>query len=245
MKKLFIITVLVLSCILSGCGKKTEEKKAEEEKIKTVRLDLDKKENEETTDLEKENVVKEANENKAEQKNTAKEQSTTPNSTANTTKTDTKKETVQDTPSTKETGDYIGTIASPLPPKDGTYRISRNPDCSDYIVIHVTNYDAANFRFYLTKAFPNPDPENFFKEALIFREHIAHYNGNGYYEYKGKDYHLYFRYTVEQNEVELPANHHLEVYGLDKLFRASDYSDSISYNGISGNMFIYGAPFAG
>lgn len=42
MKKLFIITVLVLSCILSGCGKK-QKKKAEEEKIKTVRLDLDKK----------------------------------------------------------------------------------------------------------------------------------------------------------------------------------------------------------
>lgn len=130
------------------------------------------------------------------------------------------------------TGDYIGYIACPLPPLDTIYSISRLDDHCKCIFIHVTNIDNANFKFYITNATLVPG-DNIY-EDVIFLEHIAHYNGAGYYEYIGQEYHLYFKY----NDLGMNASYKvLEVYGLDKLFIPSEYNETMQYNGITGNLF--------
>lgn len=139
-------------------------------------------------------------------------------------------ETVE--PSIDMSGDYIGDIVCPLPPLDTTYIISRLDDYCKCIFIHVTNIDNANFKFYITNATLVPGDDIY--EDVIFLEHIAHYNGAGYYEYIGQDYHLYFKY----NDLGINASYKvLEVYGLENLYNPYEYNETMQYNGITGNLF--------
>lgn len=157
----------------------------------------------------------------------------------NTSESNSETPTVEDT-----TGDYMGNIESPLPPDDSSYTIYNSDDHNDCIALYVSNVDKANIKFYIVKALFN---EETFKseESKIFDEHIAHYNGDGYYEYVDKEYHLYFKYADSKEEPELPGNKTVEVYGLEGLYKLSQYGEVLSYNGINGNRFTMNVPFAG
>lgn len=137
--------------------------------------------------------------------------------------------------------DYVGSIDAPRQPKADSYRISNNKNPKEEILVYVKNIDKGNFKFRLTKA--TRDKSGKVKESLIFKEHIAHYNGKGYYEFKGKDYHLYFKY--DEGKGQVIGDYSLSVYGLNKLFSNKKYSDPVSYKGIGGNKFIWGLPFTG
>ena len=142
------------------------------------------------------------------------------------------------------TGDYIGSIPCPAPPlNDCPFTAYDKDNPQECIVIYVENIDDANFKFHLTRAVQDGADGNF-SEETIFNEHIAHYNGEGYYEYIGKDYHLYFKY---RDEGELYANKLLDVYGLGELYNTGQYGnhDEIFYNNISGTTFTMNYPFAG
>lgn len=139
-------------------------------------------------------------------------------------------------------GDYIGTISCPLPPKDESYTVYNRDNSSECIALYIHNIDSANFRFHLTRA--TFDQETFEQtEDLIFKEHIAHYNGDGYYEYIGKSYHLYFKYN--QGSGRAAAENKVEVYGLDTLFDQNSFGETAQYKGISGSLFLMNAPFTG
>ncbi len=179
----------------------------------------------------------------------------------------TTEDTTEDTSNTEETtakpeeldksGDYMGNIDSPLQPRDTTYRTcTMAPEEEKWIVLHITNIDNANFKFYLTEAVWKEGEEQGngkplteqYTENVIFKEHVAHYNGNGYYEYIGNDYHLYFKYNAPENEDEAVAgSYQVEVYGLEKLLNPSQFGhgEIPNYNGVSGIVFIAGLPFAG
>lgn len=150
-------------------------------------------------------------------------------------------------------GDYIGDISCSNPPKDSTYTIYNNNDSNDCIVLYVENIDDCNIRFHLSRATMTNPASGSYTENVIFLEHIAHYTDSGYYEYIGKEYHLYFKYVnlydlYSQENPERPevvADHRVEVYGLEKLFAPTQYYDNIQYNGISGNSFHMNVPFTG
>ena len=135
--------------------------------------------------------------------------------------------------------DYRGNISCPLPPVSATYKIEQNDNYCDNIILHIENIDDANFKFYFTKVTLTDEylSENIKKidEEVIFTEHIAHYNGDGYYEYKGEDYHLYFKYYFVEND--MVSGHKLEVYGQDGLYPTEKYCENIQYNGLEGNRF--------
>ena len=137
--------------------------------------------------------------------------------------------------------DYKGDIPCPLPPKDSSYRIgAENDDCVN-LLLYIENIDDANFKFYFTKAFLQADQKTI-EEEVIFIEHIAHYNGEGFYEYIGENYHLYFKYYELGNVV---GDHQVEVYGQEGIYSTKEYAKHVQYNGMNGNILIMGAPFAG
>lgn len=150
-------------------------------------------------------------------------------------------------------GDYIGDISCPNPPKDSTYTIYNNNDSNNCIVLYVENIDDCNIRFHLSQATMTDLMSGSYTEDIIFLEHIAHYTDSGYYEYIGKEYHLYFKYVnlydlYSQENPERPevvADHRVEVYGLEKLFEPTQYCNFTEYNGMSGNSFHMNAPFTG
>lgn len=161
------------------------------------------------------------------------------------TNSDSTTESNETTPPTPDmTGDYIGKIPCPLPPKNDSYILYHNDVFNECLVLYIENIDDANFEFSLFKAVRNKDKH---KEYLLFKKHTAHYNGNGYYEYIGKDYHLYFKYTEEGQGSPYPWQivSTLSVYGLEKLFNPNHYQDTIQYKGIVGNVFYRNLPFAG
>lgn len=150
-------------------------------------------------------------------------------------------------------GDYIGDIPCPEPPVDSTYTIYNINDYNDCIVLHVDNIDNGNFRFYLAQATLIDPSTSYYTEEPLFLEHIAHYNGNGFYEYIGKDYHIYFRYvnlypiyaSENPERPEVPVDHQVEVYGLEKLYSPNQYIEYMQFENISGNAFRMNVPFAG
>lgn len=150
-----------------------------------------------------------------------------------------------------KSGDYMGSIAAPIQPLDDTYRIHSGYVSDDHgtaLVLHVTNLDNANIKFHLTEAFVTSVYEEdlsvrTFSERVIFKEHIAHYNGEGYYEYIGKDYHLYFKYDVG-NDTDY-SDYNISAYGFGNVIDQSKYDDTVYYNGISGIQLYRGGPFAG
>lgn len=141
---------------------------------------------------------------------------------------------------TDMSGDYIGNISCPLPPLDSVYRIYSNTNQDNSIVLYVENIDDGNFRFHFTKVIPSQTKT--FDEDIIFLEHTAHYNGEGYYEYIDQEYHLYFRY---RDEGDTAAQKVMEVYGLDPLYDTSQYNEPAQYNGLNGNVFHQGVPYTG
>ncbi|WP_050639625.1 MULTISPECIES: DEK C-terminal domain-containing protein [Clostridia] len=138
------------------------------------------------------------------------------------------------------TGDYIGNIACPLPPVSSTYKIHNLADINTSIVLHVENIDDANFSFYITKAVLNEDGN--VSEDIIFLEHIAHYNGAGFYEFIGEQYHLYFKFN---SLGDIASYKVMEIYGLEPLYIPSEYNETMQYNGITGNLFRMGYPGVG
>lgn len=143
---------------------------------------------------------------------------------------------------TDMSGDYMGDIACPLPPKDSPYRlfptVSEDESC---ILVNVENIDDANIRFSISSAVPTDDGTGY-TEDILFPEHIAHYNGEGYYEYYDDEHHIYLKFNVMQDSV---AGNALEVYGTDSFFDPNQYNEPMQYKGISGNLFHMGIPGAG
>lgn len=147
-----------------------------------------------------------------------------------------------ETEQTDMSGDYMGDIPCPLPPKDSPYRlfptVSGDESC---ILTNVENIDDANIRFSISSASPTDDGTGYTEEVL-FPEHIAHYNGEGYYEYYDEEHHIYLKFNVMQDSV---AGNALEVYGTDSFFDPNQYNEPMQYKGISGNLFHMGIPGAG
>lgn len=141
------------------------------------------------------------------------------------------------------TGDYIGDIPCPNPPIANPYTVYNKDNPFECIVLYVENIDDANIKFHLTKAVQDSSNGEY-TEALIFKEHIAHYNGSAY-EYIGVNYHLYFQFSVTEHEQVVASDHKMSVYGLGSLFEQNNYGDIIEYNGISGVQFSLNVPFAG
>lgn len=143
---------------------------------------------------------------------------------------------------TDMSGDYMGDIPCPLPPKDSPYRlfptVSGDESC---ILTNVENIDDANIRFSISSASPTDDGTGYTEEVL-FPEHIAHYNGEGYYEYYDEEHHIYLKFNIMQDNV---AGRALEVYGTDSFFDPNQYNEPMQYKGISGNLFHMGIPGAG
>ena len=139
-------------------------------------------------------------------------------------------------------GDYMGDIPCPLPPKDSPYRlfptVSGDESC---ILTNVENIDDANIRFSISSAVPT-DNGTGYTEDILFPEHIAHYNGEGYYEYYDDEHHIYLKFNVMQDSV---AGNALEVYGTDSFLDPNQYNEPMQYKGISGNLFHMGIPGAG
>lgn len=152
-----------------------------------------------------------------------------------------------DASGTDMSGDYMGTIECPLPPPSSSYKCVNLNDNTDNYLVYVEHIDNANFRFYITKAKLIESDEPYYvprevEEEVIFPEHIAHYNGDGYYEYFDDTYHLYFKYYDLGRVV---ADKRLEVYGLDSFFDPNLYHNTIEYNGMIGNTFWMGYPGVG
>ena len=108
----------------------------------------------------------------------------------------------------------------------------------ELLMLYIENIDDANFSFYLTRAVLN-DSETQYTEEVIFPEHIAHYNGNGYYEYYDEQYHLYFKYSVLGH---IASHKRVDVFGLDAVYDLNAYDNVIEYDGMTGNQFARGHP---
>lgn len=147
-----------------------------------------------------------------------------------------------ETEQTDMSGDYMGDIPCPLPPKDSPYRlfptVSGDESC---ILTNVENIDDANIRFSISSASPTDDGTGYTEEVL-FPEHIAHYNGEGYYEYYDEEHHIYLKFNIMQDNV---AGRALEVYGTESFFDPGQHNEPMQYKGISGNLFHMGIPGAG
>ena len=147
-----------------------------------------------------------------------------------------------ETEQTDMSGDYMGDIPCPLPPKDSPYRlyptVSEDESC---ILVNVENIDDANIRLSISSAVPTDDGTGY-TEDILFPEHIAHYNGEGYYEYYDEEHHIYLKFNIMQDNV---AGRALEVYGTDSFFDPNQYNELMQYKGISGNLFHMGIPGAG
>ena len=143
---------------------------------------------------------------------------------------------------TDMSGDYMGDIPCPLPPKDSPYRlfptVSEDESC---ILVNVENIDDANIRLSISSAVPTDDGTGY-TEGILFPEHIVHYNGEGYYEYYDEEHHIYLKFNIMQDNV---AGRALEVYGTDSFFDPDQYNGPMQYKGISGNLFHMGIPGAG
>lgn len=139
-------------------------------------------------------------------------------------------------------GDYIGDIPCPLPPMDSSYRLfpTTNDDGS-CILANVKNVDDANIRFNITSASLAENGSGY-TEDVLFPEHIAHYNGDGYYEYFDSEHHIYLKFNISQDNV---AGRVLEVYGTEKFFDPLQHDEPVQYKGLSGNLFHMGFPGAG
>lgn len=139
-------------------------------------------------------------------------------------------------------GDYTGDISCPLPPIDSSYRLfPTSNDDGSCILANVENIDDANIRFNITSASPAEDGSGY-TEDVLFPEHIAHYNGEGYYEYYDEEYHIYLKFNIMQDNA---AGRALEVYGAESFFDPGQYDEPMQYKGISGNLFHMGIPGAG
>jgi|GEM_PF-1964890 len=219
------ITVFICANLLVGCSAGKAKDKAEDKKDSSVES------------------VAETDDDKSDEIPADNSESETGDQSNNTAQTDNQATASKDKEVDKS-GDYMGDITCPNPPKDSSYRIHNNVNADEAIVIYITNLDDANIKFHLTKASYNSEIQSdSYTEKVIFKEHIAHYNGDGYYEYIGKDYHLYFKYDAAQGEVA--GDHTMAVYGLSSIIDANQYGGDLSYNGTSGNLFVMGLPFAG
>ena len=146
---------------------------------------------------------------------------------------------VQSTEQTVDmSGDYLGEIACPQPPVSEGYRLYSTETKEELLMLYIENSDDANFSFYLTRAVLN-DSETQYTEEVIFPEHIAHYNGNGYYEYYDEQYHLYFKYSVLGHTA---SHKRVDVFGLDAVYDPNAYDNVIEYDGMTGNQFAMGHP---
>ena len=134
--------------------------------------------------------------------------------------------------------DYKGVIPCPLPPNSSTYKKVRNDRNGDDIVLYIENIDDANFKFYFVKANLQEDKKTV-DEEVIFIEHIAHYEEDGFYKYEDEEFHLYFKYEILGHTV---SHRVVEVYGVEELYSVSEYSEYIEYNGMKGNRFHMGYP---
>lgn len=147
-----------------------------------------------------------------------------------------------ETEQTDMSGDYMGDIPCPLPPKDSPYRlyptVSEDESC---MLVNVENIDDANIRFSISSAVPTDDGTGY-TEDILFPEHIAHYNGEGYYEYYDEEHHIYLKFNIMQDNV---AGRALEVYGTESFFDLGQHNEPMQYKGISGNLFHMGIPGAG
>lgn len=237
-KILFIFLSLFLVAALGACSKKND---------KTENQDKIKKEENSTV----ETTIPTDKDKKDETSNSA----TVDN--ADTKDADKQDETENSVPVESEksvdmSGDYIGTLTCPEPPTNSTYTIYNQGNPNECIVLHLENIDNGNFQFYITKAALDTSTYNY-TENIIFREHIAHYTDSGFYEFIGQEYHLYFKYVnlypmyAEGNpeRPELPADHRVEVYGLQGLFDSTQYTETVYFNDIIGNSFHMNVPFAG
>lgn len=142
------------------------------------------------------------------------------------------------------TGDYIGNIPCPQPPENSSYTIYNNDNPYECIAVYIENIDNANFQFHLTKA-TQDSVTGVKSEELIFNKHIAHYTDSGYYEYIGKNYHLYFRYNITAQAEYSPAGKIIEIYGLENLYSPTQYGEKTEYQNMTGTIFRMNVPFAG
>lgn len=139
-------------------------------------------------------------------------------------------------------GDYIGDLVCSSPPHSSIYTVYNHDDYTDCIALYVDNIDNGNFYFHLTRCRLDTETHES-SEELYFKEHIAHYNGSGFYEYIGKEYHLYFRYT--EGSGMSAAENTVEVFGLNSLVDPYQYGDLTSDLGMTGSIFRMNVPFAG
>jgi len=146
-----------------------------------------------------------------------------------------------------KSGDYVGNIVNPNPPLADSYRINNEVNADEAMVLYITNLDNANITFRVTKAQqisvePDYHPDTYTESTLV-NEHIAHYNGDGYYEYISDGSHLYFKY--DEGMAIAAGDYSITIYGLDNLLDTSQYGDGVYDNGMKGTMFFIGLPFAG
>ena len=113
------------------------------------------------------------------------------------------------------------------------------------LMLYLEEIDEGNFKFYITHTtLVEQDGrivEGEVSEEILVPEHIAHYNEDGCYEYWDDKYHLYFKYY----DLQKAAGKRVEVYGLESLYDPNQYDEVVEYNGLTGNTFSMGLPWAG
>lgn len=78
--------------------------------------------------------------------------------------------------------------------------------------------------------------EGTFSVEPIFSRSMAHYTGNGMYEFDDGNSHIYIR-TSQAQDGNASSYQQLEVYGFDSLYDPNQYENTVSYNGMTGNAF--------
>lgn len=79
--------------------------------------------------------------------------------------------------------------------------------------------------------------EGTFSVEPIFSRSMAHYTGNGFYEFDDGNSHIYIR-TSQSQDGNVSGYQQLEVYGFDSLYDPGQYENPVSYNGMTGNTFF-------
>ena len=144
-------------------------------------------------------------------------------------------------------GDYKGSVTCEDFPPEGSYTVYQDGNPYDCVVVYVEKEGDCNIRFRFAEAVMSENGD--IKETDLLEEHIAHYTENGYFEYQDETYHLCFCYKNENDgedpEMQIPANHVLEIYGVKSVYDLTKYGEVLEQNGLEGNLFRYNVPFAG
>ncbi len=144
-------------------------------------------------------------------------------------------------------GDYIGSVVCENFPPEGSYTVYQDGNPYDCVVAYVEKEDDCNIRFRFAEAVMSENGD--IKETDLLEKHVAHYTENGYFEYQDGTHHLCFYYKNENEgedpEMQIPANHVLEIYGVKSVYDLTNYGEVLEQNALEGNLFRYNVPFAG